>query len=300
MLFVSAIVPVYNSKSTLARAVNSLLIQKEINEIFLVDDGSTDGSEDLCKELESQNSMIKVLNHPNRINKGAPASRNLGLFKAKNKWIQFLDADDECLEGKISKQLGLVKNDVSIVVSPFLYLKEGARLKFTPRKDPWSGLISTRLGTTSSNLWNGEIMKKAGGWDEKLINVQEYFMMFEILKVNENAVFLFEPLCKVYYRPESITNSNRMIGEKRDNYFSFRSQVRDFLIRKNKFSLPRFHFYTICTGSMLKYHKPSFPVEVNNLYFRIYKKARIMRNSFKRIGLSIIILPFFEIESILL
>ncbi len=298
-MFVSAIVPVYNSVLTLERAVNSLLNQKEIDEIFLVDDGSVDGSFELSKNLEASNPIIKVLHHPNRINRGAPASRNLGLFQAKNKWIQFLDADDEVLNDKISKQLGIVKEDSSIVISEYYYKKEGFRTKFSPHKDLWSGLISTRLGTTSANLWNGEIMKKAGGWNEKLINVQEYFMMFEMFKLNENAVFLFEPLCKVFYRPESITNSNKMVGEKRDNYFSFRNQIKDFLIKENKFNPIRYHFYTVCTGSMLNYHKPPFKVEYNHLYFKVYRKSRDFLKAFRSFGFSAIIQPAIEFESIL-
>ena len=298
-IFVSAIVPVYNSKLTLERAVNSLLNQKEIDEIFLVDDGSSDGSFELAKEFEASISIIKVLHHANRVNKGAPASRNLGLFQVKNKWVQFLDSDDEILPDKIAKQLSVVEVNTSIVVSPYYYKKEGFRTKHSPHKDLWAGLISTRLGTTSANLWNAEIMKKAGGWNEQLINVQEYFMMFEMFKLNDNVVFNYEPLCKVFYRPESITNSNQKLKEKRDNYFYFRTQIRDFLIKKNKFSPARFHFYTVCTGSMLHYHKPPFKVEVNYLYFKIYKKSRDFLFAIRRFGFSVIIQPALEFESIL-
>jgi glycosyltransferase involved in cell wall biosynthesis len=299
MIFVSAVVPVYNSKLTLERAVNSLLNQREIDEIFLVDDGSTDGSFELAKELEAANPIIRVLHHPDKINKGAPASRNLGLLQAKNKWIQFLDSDDEILPEKIARQLSVVKEDTSIVVSPFYYKKDGARTKLSTHSDIWSGLISTRLGNTTSNLWNGEVLRKVGGWNEKLINVQEYFLMFEIFKVNDNAALLHEPLSKVFFMPESITNSNNRVSEKRDNYFYFRTQIRDFLIQKNKFSPTRFHFYTVCTGSMLHYHKPTFKVEVNYLYFKIYKKSRDFFYAIRRFGLSVIIQPALEFESIL-
>jgi glycosyltransferase involved in cell wall biosynthesis len=299
MIFVSAVVPVYNAKLTLERAVNSLLNQRKIDEIFLVDDGSTDGSFELAKELEAANPIIKVLHHPDKINKGAPATRNLGLFHAKNKWIQFLDSDDEILPDKIARQLSVVKENTSIVVSPYYYKKDGVRTKFSTHNDIWSGLISTRLGNTTSNLWNGEVLRKVGGWNENLINVQEYFLMFEIFKVNDNVALLHEPLSKVFYMPESITNSNNRVNEKRNSYFYFRTQIRDFLLKKNKFSFARFHFYTICTGSMLNYHKPPFKVEVNYLYFKIYKKSRDFFYAIRRFGFSVIIQPALEFESIL-
>ncbi|MDI1323140.1 MAG: glycosyltransferase family 2 protein [Algoriphagus sp.] len=300
MIFVSAVVPVYNSKSTLERAVNSLLIQKEINEIFLVDDGSEDGSYELCKNLESIHTNIKVLHHPNRINKGAPATRNLGLFEAKNKWIQFLDADDECLEGKISKQLGMVEEDTPIVVSQYFYKKVGIRSKISVMKDPWSGLISTRLGTTSANLWNGEIMKKAGGWNENHINVQEYFMMFEMLKIHDRVVFLSEPLTKIYYRQDSITNSGKMEFEKRENYFFFRNQIRDYLIKNKKFNQTRFHYYTICTGRMLNYHSTSIKIEFNKTYFKLYNEIRLLANMIRNLSFTFFIHPGLEFESLIL
>lgn len=289
MIFVSAVVPVYNAKLTLVRAVNSLLNQKEIDEIFLVDDGSTDGSFELAKELEAANPIIKVLHHPEKINKGAPASRNLGFFQAKNKWIQFLDSDDEIFPDKIARQLSVVKENTSIVISPFYYKKEGVQTMYLTHTDIWSGLISTRLGNTTSNLWNGEVMKKVGGWNEKLINVQEYFLMFEIFKENDNAALLNEPLSKIFYVLDSITNSNNRVSEKRDNYFYFRNQIRDFLLQKNKFNLARFHYYTVCTGSMLHYHKPHFKVEVNYLYFKIFKISRDFFYAIRRFGFSVII-----------
>lgn len=299
MILVSAVVPVYNSKLTLERAINSLLNQKEIDEIFLVDDGSTDGSFELAKEIEASNPIVKVCHHPNRINKGAPASRNLGLIQTKNKWIQFLDSDDEILPNKISKQLSVVKEDTALVISQYYYQKDGLLTKYSSHTDIWSGLLSTRLGNTTSNLWNGDIVKKVGGWNEKLINVQEYFLMFEILKVNDNVINLEEPLSKVYFRPESITNSGQMVLKKRDNYFLFRSQVSDFLIEKKKFNPIRYHFYTVCTGGMLKYHKPSFKVEINNFYFNAYKRVKNIFYSFRRFGLSVILPHVLEFDSFL-
>lgn len=117
---VSAIVPVYNAESTLLRAVNSLLSQPEINEIILVEDGSKDESLELCKMLASKYDNIQLFTHPDGKNKGAPASRNLGLTKITNTWVQFMDADDELLPGKIESQLQKVDLNTSLVVGQFL------------------------------------------------------------------------------------------------------------------------------------------------------------------------------------
>ena len=89
--FISVIVPVYNAEKYIKRAVDSLLDQttREI-EIILVDDGSTDGSSEICDEY-SKMSNIKVVHKDNG---GLSTARNAGLLQAEGRYVSFLDADD--------------------------------------------------------------------------------------------------------------------------------------------------------------------------------------------------------------
>lgn len=89
---VSIIVPIYNSKKYLRECMDSVLKQtlKEI-EVILVDDGSTDGSSELCDELARKDGRIKVIHQPNG---GAAAARNAGIDRASGKWLGFVDSDD--------------------------------------------------------------------------------------------------------------------------------------------------------------------------------------------------------------
>jgi glycosyltransferase involved in cell wall biosynthesis len=91
---VSVIIPVYNAEKFIERAVESAVILKDVKEIILVFDGSRDNSLNICKELELQFEKVKLVWHPNFENKGAGASRNLGIKRANCKFISFLDADD--------------------------------------------------------------------------------------------------------------------------------------------------------------------------------------------------------------
>lgn len=268
---VSAIVPVYNAEKTLLRAIESLLVQPEINEIILVEDGSKDGSLDLCQKLASTYPAIQVFTHPHNKNKGAPASRNLGLTKITNKWVQFMDADDELLPGKIKSQLEILQDHTALVVSGFLKREKGEEFEIPVLKDIWSGLLATRLGTTSSNMWNAELIKQAGGWDESLPNVQEYHLMFEMLKLNESVVFSQDYLTVIHSQPNSITNSSDNLEVKRDTYFRFRDALRKYFVAQGKFTFRRMHYYNVCTGQMLKYHSPAFKVPFNKFYFLLYK-----------------------------
>lgn len=89
---ISIIIPVYNTKLYLNRCVESLLNQTYKNiEIILVDDGSTDGSEELCDKLAKKDYRVKVIHQSNR---GSAEARNAGLHICKGQFIQFVDSDD--------------------------------------------------------------------------------------------------------------------------------------------------------------------------------------------------------------
>ena len=183
------------------------MIQPEINEIFLVDDGSKDKSYSICLELADKYDLITVLHHPGKSNKGAPATRNLGLAHCKNKWIQFQDADDELLPGKIKKQLEHLDEESSFLVGTFLFQKDGKREFQNYLTDPWSGLLGIKFGITISNLWNGDLIKQIGGWRENLPNMQEYYLMFDLLRINSKVSYCPEALAVMKFRNNSITNA---------------------------------------------------------------------------------------------
>lgn len=89
---VSMIVPVYNAKDYITRCVDSILAQEYGNmEILLVDDGSTDGSGRILDEYAAMDDRVTVIHQANG---GVSASRNLGLDRARGKYIQFADSDD--------------------------------------------------------------------------------------------------------------------------------------------------------------------------------------------------------------
>lgn len=98
---VSVIIPAYNVEQYIARCVSSLLKQTYTNiEIVIVDDGSTDGTTEVCKELCKQNDRIIYLR---KKNEGQGSARNLGIKLAKGKYVTFADADDWCAPEYIEK-----------------------------------------------------------------------------------------------------------------------------------------------------------------------------------------------------
>ena len=86
----SIIIPLYNKEQTIEQTIQSVLMQKmEDMEILVIDDGSTDNSASLVKQISD--GRIRLISVPN----GGPSSaRNHGIREAKNDWLLFLDADD--------------------------------------------------------------------------------------------------------------------------------------------------------------------------------------------------------------
>ena len=271
MLLVSAVVPVYNSFNTLERAIKSLLIQPEITEIFVVDDGSSDGSYEFEIELQNRYPIIKILTHPNRVNRGAASSRNLGMSRCSNEWIQFLDADDELHEFKISSQLKLIKDGTSLVVgSSFVHSSRGV-ISRIPLKDPFSGVLCGRLGDTCSNLWSKAVIDKVGGWNENLINSQEYELMFRVLRVFSKIEYSLRPMTNIFYQPFSITFSNTFKFEKGENQIRLKNSIRQFLIENKLFSLKREFFYSVGICNFKRFHRTEMPTFENYYYYFFYK-----------------------------
>ena len=89
---ISVIIPVYNVKQYIERCIDSILNQTYKNiEIILVDDGSTDGCDEICNMYAEKDKRIKVVHIKNS---GVSNARNVGLKLANGNFITFVDADD--------------------------------------------------------------------------------------------------------------------------------------------------------------------------------------------------------------
>ncbi len=92
MVVLSIIIPVYNTVRYLSCCLDNLLQQNDVSfELLLIDDGSSDGSEDICDKYAQVDKRVKVFHQRN---KGASTARNVGLEAATGEWISFVDADD--------------------------------------------------------------------------------------------------------------------------------------------------------------------------------------------------------------
>lgn len=89
---ISIIIPIYNIMDCLEKCVDSCINQTYKNiEILMVDDGSTDGTAELCDRLKEKDSRIRVFHKENG---GSSSARNLGIEQARGEYLGFVDSDD--------------------------------------------------------------------------------------------------------------------------------------------------------------------------------------------------------------
>lgn len=92
-VMVSVIIPAYNAQKYIYRSINSVLQQTyQLFELIIVDDYSTDNTNDIVTQLSHNNRKIKFIQ--NQRKKGPSGARNTGLLRAEGQYIAFLDADD--------------------------------------------------------------------------------------------------------------------------------------------------------------------------------------------------------------
>ena len=117
---VSVIVPTYNRAELLPRAVQSVLSQDFTDlELLIVDDGSTDNTAEVVRELQAQDDRVRYLKLQE--NRGVGFARDIGLRYSHGEFIAWIDADDIWLPGKLEKQVEALdaRPDIEILFTDF-------------------------------------------------------------------------------------------------------------------------------------------------------------------------------------
>ncbi|MCK5740987.1 MAG: glycosyltransferase family 2 protein, partial [Chlorobi bacterium] len=112
-MLISIIIPVFNADKYLRESVASALAQPETTEVILIEDGSSDHSLELCRELVDEYEKVLLFAHPDNANLGASSSRNLGITNARSEFIAFLDADDYYLENRFKIAVEIIEKNPS-------------------------------------------------------------------------------------------------------------------------------------------------------------------------------------------
>ena len=134
---ISIIIPVYNVKKYIKKAILSAMNQSYANtEIILIDDGSTDGSGEICDEYKEKDTRIAVIHQENR---GLSAARNAGIDCATGDYLFFLDSDDYIAEDCLERMQQCAKQyQADIVYARHMKFEDGQSVSIQNEKNDFS------------------------------------------------------------------------------------------------------------------------------------------------------------------
>lgn len=127
-MLISIILPVYNAEKYVAQAIESVLRQTYAHiELIIVNDGSTDNSEEICKKYESDSRVRYFL----QTNKGLSASRQFGIDQCKGTYFLTIDADDYISDDFVEKMyLKIIEKNADICICSWLDFYDGSDIKY--------------------------------------------------------------------------------------------------------------------------------------------------------------------------
>ena len=196
---ISVIIPTYNRRNTLPRAVESVLNQtyKPI-EIIVVDDGSTDGTKEMFSE------MYPLVRYIYQVNSGVSSARNTGIKSASGDWIALLDSDDEWLPDKLDRQVKLLQDNAEIRFchTNEIWIRNNVRINQKKKHQKYGGNIFNKCLdicriSPSSSLFHTSVIKDVGLFDESLDVCEDYDMWLRITS-KYPVLFLDQPLIKKF------------------------------------------------------------------------------------------------------
>lgn len=169
MIKISVIIPVYNSKLYIKKCIESILKQDlTAFEIIMIDDGSNDGSREICDELALKDKRIRVFHKKNG---GICEARNFGLKYAKGEYIAFSDHDDIVKQGFFSSNYELAKKYNADIVkfgrnaywieNGRIISKDRRKFKFKVlnKENIKDGFLYLRLKDAFTCVWDGMFKK---------------------------------------------------------------------------------------------------------------------------------------------
>lgn len=269
---ISVVMPVYNAGRYLHSAVDSILSQDFPHfELLLVDDGSTDGSSEICDQYAVEDSRVIVIHQQN---KGICNARNTALKKAKGEYIAFSDHDDEYLPGflknayekackhhadlvKVGKKEFII-NDAHIQRKienrlPYRVLdRAGIKYRYFSLVDNrtldcvWDGLYKREL-LVRNELWFDEDYKHGG---EDIDFNQRYLRYINIIVTIDHCYYLHY-IRKGFSTSSKFSEANSLMLEKKMATIEDTMKALYISLEENKFDytylLFRQYIVNICS-----------------------------------------------------
>lgn len=219
---VSVIVPLYNKRAYITRALDSIAAQtlKEF-EVIVVDDGSTDGSRQLAETYPD--TRFRVIS---QLNQGPGGARNTGIANAEGDIVAFLDADDEWLPGYLETNVKLLRQlgtKVACVTSGYFEFPQNISTENLYRgRGLQEGVVNAEclsplqlqhslafMSSCSTVTWKSVLTRFDGFFSAFRCTYGEDAALLLKILLNEKVFFHFAPLVRLHRDASDLSDSRR-------------------------------------------------------------------------------------------
>ena len=261
----SAIIPVRNRASLVSRSIASIQLQTHpLDEIIVIDDGSSDGTPDVVTRLSRDDSRIRLV--ALAVGQGASTARNVGINLSQGDWICFLDSDDAWLPEKHDLQSrALTKNRSAIACFTGIRYQHRDHDDDVDAFDPSPAALrrGNNLGSISTAMVRRDILRMLGGFDPELESCQDWDLYIRLRAIGEFAI-VQKPLV-LYNAIEQVRISNSKQDVLSGHSKVFKKVIREISDKierrelsahhqRKRTELLLFHFYEpiIAAGAAVK------------------------------------------------
>jgi glycosyltransferase involved in cell wall biosynthesis len=215
---ITVVIPAYNAEATLGRALDSVLAQsKRVDQIVVIDDGSTDGTRAISTSFAGHG--VEVIELPRQ--SGAAVARNAGILTARGEFLAFLDADDEWHPDKSHLQMDVIlKNPNMVLVSchaAFISNHPKSNKLANYGRQPvtggeaWKALLAYPFITASSVIARRDAVIAVGMFDPETCPAEDQDLWIKLARRGEVG-FVQDTLVRYYDTPGSVSKIRPILG----------------------------------------------------------------------------------------
>lgn len=271
---ISTIIPMYNAEKYLAETIDSVINQsigfEENIELILVNDGSIDRTEDICKEyVEKYKENIKYIYKENG---GVAETKNYGIKEATGEYLNFLDSDDILSQDALKNMYNFLdknKEKIDMVAMPVVYFEKkiglhDRYLRFNNQtcivnldKDPQGYVFSTVAMLYKRKLFNSV------KFNTKLRIAEDLYLNTKLFIKNHKYGMMSADEAVYYYRKrfanDSITNSNEYHEDWLIDVFAYLIKgIKEYCEKNEVKELPKFVKYIMIYNIVKRLKTPNF------------------------------------------
>jgi glycosyltransferase involved in cell wall biosynthesis len=297
---VSIIIPTYNRAHLISETLDSILRQTYQNwECIIVDDGSTDTTEETISVFSKKNPSIKFYKRPDNLPKGPSACRNYGFHFAKGDLIHFMDSDDLYLPNALENYKNSFSESIDVVVAKLelinfesgLRIRENNILTDNLIEDYFVGAVAFYV---SGPVWKKSfLMKQEQLFDENISNLDDWDFNLRMLYQNPKLQILDIPLVQYRINEKSLSHEIAKLNFKevkselstRQKHLCILKQNREVNSSKLKSFVMDRHRYFL---------KRALELNNENKYFFFYNLQKQQLKCFHLIGFIKVFFVFFS------